>query len=110
MLFLLMGISGLYGSIRRKKGNCLFGIYMIGVLIFFFLFLGACIFFFVGPEAIFGADCKHGSKTSLIADLYGFSNEASTVLCKSCQCYVKDSDSFLKTYLTQNQFTNFTSD
>jgi hypothetical protein len=76
---LLLGIAGLYGSLKggknNKKGNpCLLGLYSLGVLVFFALFLGATIFFFVGPQAIFGLDCKSGSKTTLINDLYNFSN------------------------------------
>ena len=67
-VFMVLGICGLYGAIKARKkskgsGNCLLGFYFIGVVIFFLLFLSGGIFFFIGPEAIFGTDCESGSKT-----------------------------------------------
>lgn len=79
ILFLLLAIAGLYGSLKgrkniKKDNSCLLGLYSVGVIVFFLLFLGGGIFFFLGPEAIFGTDCTNGSKTTLISDLYNFSN------------------------------------
>ena len=66
-VFMVLGICGLYGVLKNRKkknsGTCLLGIYFIGVVIFLLAFIGGTIFFFVGPEAIFGTDCKQGSKT-----------------------------------------------
>ncbi len=64
IVFLLFGISGLYGSLKTgkdKKGNkCLLGLYSIGVILFFFLFLAGTIVFFVGPKALFYENCNAG--------------------------------------------------
>jgi hypothetical protein len=73
-----LGIAGLYGSLKggknNKKGNpCLLGLYSLGILVFFVIFLASTIFFYVGPQAIFGNNCQSGSKTTLINDLYNFS-------------------------------------
>jgi len=57
-------------SKKENKGTCLLGLFSIGVMVFFVVFLAGTIFFFVGPEAIFGTDCTSGSKTTLINDLY----------------------------------------
>ena len=66
-VFMVLGICGLYGAIKNRKrknsGNCLLGFYFIGVFIFFLIFTAGTVFFFVGPDAIFGTDCKQGSKT-----------------------------------------------
>lgn len=40
---------------------------------FLVIFLAGTIFFFIGPDAIFGNDCTSGSKTTLINDLYSTS-------------------------------------
>lgn len=82
-----------------KKGNgggCLLGLFSIGVMVFFLFFLGATIFFFVGPQAIFGTDCTQGSKTTLINDLYATSVEGYKLLCTAdCPCNIKDTNSEL---------------
>lgn len=74
-LFMILGICGIYGAIKSRKkekgsGNCLLFFYFLGIFVFFVAFLGGTIFFFVGPESIFGTDCTHGSKTTLVDDLY----------------------------------------
>lgn len=78
ILFLLLGVAGLSGSMKgmskkESKGSCLLGLFSIGVIVFFFAFLAGTIFFFVGPETIFGTDCTQGSKTTLVNDLYATS-------------------------------------
>lgn len=91
-MFLLLGVSGLAGSLKssskkENKGTCLLALYTIGIFVFFVVFLGATIFFFVGPEAIFGTDCTTGAKTDLVKNLYDTSNEAYQLLCsKDCPC------------------------
>ena len=60
-IFLMLGISGLYGAIKginnnSKTSKCLIGFFSIGVFVFFALFLAGTIFFFVGPQTIFGTD------------------------------------------------------
>ena len=85
-MFLLLGICGIYGVVKNRRkghgaGNCFLGVYFIGILIFLLAFAGATIFFFVGPEAIFGSDCTHGSKTSLIEELYELNNVAKDEFC-----------------------------
>lgn len=64
IVFLLLGISGLYGSLKggsKKKGNkCLLGLYSIGVIVFFFVFLAGTLVFFLGPKAIFFESCNSG--------------------------------------------------
>lgn len=85
-MFLLLGICGIYGVVKNRRkghgaGNCFLGVYFIGILIFLLAFGGATIFFFVGPEAIFGSDCTHGSKTSLIEELYELNNVAKDEFC-----------------------------
>ena len=58
--------------------------------------MGATIFFFVGPEAIFGTDCTNGSKTDLITNLYSTSEEAYSKFCKQpCPCQIEDTTSEL---------------
>jgi hypothetical protein len=80
LLFLMLGVAGLTGSMRQSSGRadsnggCLLGVFSIGIMIFFIVFLAGTIFFFIGPENIFGNDCTQGSKTSLIQDLYSTSN------------------------------------
>jgi hypothetical protein len=75
---LLLGVAGLAGSVKssknkESKGTCLLALYSIGIFVFFVLFLGATIFFFVGPEVIFGTDCSKGAKTTFIDSLYNTS-------------------------------------
>jgi len=96
IVFLLLGVAGLTGSLKsssKKDGNngtCLMGIFSIGVFVFFIIFLAATIFFFVGPETIFGTDCTNGSKTDLVKDLYMTSDEAYTKFCgPNCGCAVE---------------------
>jgi hypothetical protein len=76
-------------------GGCLLGLFSIGVMVFFLIFLAATIFFFVGPEAIFGTDCTQGSKTTLINDLYTTSVDAYKSLCVTCPCKIQDQNSAL---------------
>ena len=58
--------------------------------------MGATIFFFVGPEAIFGTDCTNGSKTDLVQSLYRASDEAYSKFCKAdCPCQIKNYNSEL---------------
>lgn len=78
--FLMLGVAGLTGSMKQSSnradsnGGCLLGVFSIGVMVFLIIFFAGTIFFFVGPESIFGNDCTQGSKTSLIQDLYSTSN------------------------------------
>ena len=101
IVFLLLGVAGLAGSIkssskRESKGKCLLGLFSIGIFIFFLVFLGATIFFFVGPEAIFGTDCTTGSKTDLVQSLYRTSDEAYSMFCREkCACKINDKNSEL---------------
>ena len=93
-------MAGLSGSMKgmSKKGNgggCLLGLFSIGVMIFFLFFLGATIFFFVGPQAIFGTDCTQGSKTTLVNDLYATSVEGYKLCTTECPCNIKDKTSEL---------------
>ena len=78
IIFLLLGVAGLSGSIKSSKskesrGTCLLALFSIGIFVFFVLFLVATVFFFVGPQIIFGDDCRTGAKTSLIDSLYNTS-------------------------------------
>lgn len=78
IIFLLLGVAGLTGSMKgmskkENKGTFLLFLFSIGVTVFFVVFLAGTIFFFVGPEAIFGTDCTSGSKTTLINELYATS-------------------------------------
>ena len=71
----MLGIAGLYGAIKGMgnnsgKSKCLIGFFSIGVFVFFILFVGGTIFFFVGPQTIFGADCTKGTQSTLVEDLY----------------------------------------
>lgn len=75
IVFLVLGLCGLYGGCKTRKknnklGNCLLGVYFVGVFIFLILFAGSTIFFFVGPSSIIGDNCQEGSKTMLIQELY----------------------------------------
>jgi hypothetical protein len=70
-VFMVLGICGVYGAIkarRREKnsGNCLLFFYFIGVLTFLIAFIGGTVFFFVGPQTIFGTSCMHGGQTMLV--------------------------------------------
>jgi len=68
-------------------------------MVFFVVFLAGTIFFFVGPETIFGNDCTSGSKTTLVNDLYATSNEAYDTFCRGCACKIKNG-SYLFSNLT----------
>lgn len=57
-------------------------------MVFFVVFLAGTIFFFVGPETIFGNDCTSGSKTTLVNELYDTSNEAYDKFCRECACKI----------------------
>lgn len=90
---MLLGISGLYGSLKGgkdKKGNkCLLGLYSIGVIVFFFVFLAGIFLFFLGPSVILNSDCMDGGSQSLNAQLYNESKIAYNEFCKEdCKCYV----------------------
>ncbi len=100
IVFLLLGISGLYGSLKGgkdKRGNrCLLGMYSIGVIVFFFVFLAGIFVFFMGPKAIFYSSCSDGGASSLNAQVYVESNEVYTKFCKDdCPCYVDPKNSYL---------------
>ena len=102
-VFMVLGICGLYGVFKNRKkknsGTCLLGIFFIGVVIFLLAFIGGTIFFFVGPEAIFGVDCKQGSKTDLVKDLYEINIKATNTLCtEDCPCFIETKN--LNTTLT----------
>lgn len=105
---MILGICGVYGALKAKKkeknsGNCLLFFYLIGVLIFFVLFTAGTVFFFVGPQAIFGTDCKQGSKTTLVNELYNLTNNAKDNFCTdSYQCYINDENSYLAGWLRDN--------
>ena len=92
IVFLLLGIAGLYGAIKglRKEGGkagCLLGCYAIGVFVFFLAFLGACIFFVVGPHTIFGEDCSKGTQSTLVENLLNVTKYANDDFCKgNCRC------------------------
>lgn len=64
--------------------------YLIGVFVFFVAFIAGTIFFFVGPQTIFGNDCTSGAKTTLVNELYNISTEATNKFCTDeCQCYIQ---------------------
>lgn len=70
-VFMILGICGVYGAMKTRKkeknsGNCFLFFYLVGVFVFFALFISATIFFFVGPETIFKNDCTQGAKTTLV--------------------------------------------
>lgn len=69
------------------------------------LFIGATIFFFVGPETIFKDDCKHGSKTTLVDELYNISQTAQKQFCVgNCSCYFNSTNekSYLADWIRNN--------
>ena len=71
------------------------------------LFLGGTIFFFVGPEAIFGNDCTHGSKTTFIDDLYSTSQEAYGTFCQGgCGCAVDNASDLYSELKNSKQSLN----
>jgi hypothetical protein len=78
------------------------------------LFIGATIFFFVGPETIFKDDCKHGSKTTLVDELYNISQTAQKQFCVgNCPCFINstNNNSYLAKWLENNTVNlNITSD
>ena len=87
IIFLLLGIAGFYGAIKGLRKNsgaakCLLGFYSIGVFVFFLAFLGATIFFIVGPETIFGDSCRKGTQSTLIENLFNVSTSAYQDYCK----------------------------
>lgn len=86
VVFLILGICGVYGAMKARKkerqsGNCLLFFFLIGVLVFFVLFTAGTIFFFIGPQTIFGTDCTRGSKTTLVDELYNLTNVAKNNFC-----------------------------
>lgn len=112
IVFLLLGISGLYGSLKGgkdKKGNkCLLGLYSIGVIVFFFVFLAGIFLFFFGPKAIFYSSCNDGGSTSLNFEVYTESNNVYDKFCKAdCKCYVDPKNTYLIDQLNANGFKNF---
>jgi uncharacterized protein with PQ loop repeat len=70
ILFLLLALCGLFGSIKAKRKNklapCLLTMYLISVVFFFFVFISVTIVLFAAPPAIFGSTCEKGSSTKLI--------------------------------------------
>lgn len=107
----MLGISGLYGSLKGgkdKKGNkCLLGLYSIGVIVFFFVFLAGIFLFFFGPNTIFYSSCNDGGSTSLNNQLYVESNAVYDKFCKAdCACYVDPNNKYLIEQLAINGFTN----
>lgn len=100
---MVLGICGVYGAMRARKkqknsGNCFLFFYLLGVFVFLALFVGATIFFFVGPETIFKDDCKHGSKTTLVDELYNISQKAQKEFCVgTCPCFINSTNE--KSYL-----------
>ena len=77
---------------------------MIGVFVFFALFVSATIFFFVGPETIFKNDCTSGSKITLVDELYNLSTKASKDFCTTkYPCFINSTNtgSFLATKLKE---------
>lgn len=87
IVFLLLGICGVYGSLKTgkdKKGNkCLLGMYTIGVIIFFFVFFAGIFVFFFAPRTLFSTDCKSGDLNSLNIELFNKSNEVYGKFCKA---------------------------
>lgn len=94
-------MKGIKGNKKENSGTCLLGLFSIGVMIFFIFFLAATIFFFVGPETIFGTDCQNGSKTTLVKELFQTSDEAYQKFCHdACPCRINDKNSELYKNLT----------
>jgi hypothetical protein len=94
-------MKGIKGNKKENTGTCLLGLFSIGVMVFFIFFLAATIFFFVGPQTIFGTDCKNGSKTTLVKELFDTSNEAYGNFCQDgCPCKINDKSSDLYLNLT----------
>jgi hypothetical protein len=114
IVFLLLGVAGLAGSLKsskrkENKGTCLLALYSFGIFVFFVIFLGGTIFFFVGPEAIFGTDCTQGSKTDLINNLYATSDEAYKVFCTdNCPCQLDTGSELYNELTTTVPAFNFT--
>lgn len=82
VLFMLLAICGIYGSIkvRRKNsklGSCLLSIYFVGVAIFLLSFIAGTILLFAAPSSLFGGDCTHGSKTHFVKEMFDLNNLAS---------------------------------
>ena len=105
IVFLLLGVAGVAGSIKTSKnnsgqGSCLLALYSIGIFIFFIFFLAATIFFFVAPDSIFGSNCRTGARTTLIDDLFNSSQIAYSSFCKDCGCFV-NRNSELYTLMSQ---------
>lgn len=68
----------------------------IGIIVFLLVFLAATIFFFVGPETIFGTDCTQGSKTTIVSNLYSLSQDAYSNFCtNNCPCNIDNQGSDL---------------
>lgn len=83
---------------------------MIGVFVFFALFVSATIFFFVGPETIFKNDCTAGSKITLVDELYNLSTKASKDFCTTkYPCFINSTNtgSFLATKLKEEKKDDF---
>lgn len=58
IVFLLVALGGLFGSIKAKRKNklapCLLSAYLISVVFFFAIFLTMTIVLFAAPPAVFG--------------------------------------------------------
>lgn len=75
----------------NTSGKCLLGIYFIGVIVFFLIFVAGTIFFFIAPETIIGKTCDHSYKTDLVDELYALNIEAQNTFCSpSCECYLNE--------------------
>lgn len=58
IVFLVLALCGIYGSIKAKKKNklapCLLSAYSVSVVIFFVIFVIMTIVIFAAPPAVFG--------------------------------------------------------
>jgi hypothetical protein len=58
IVFLILALCGLFGSIKAKRKNklapCLLSAYLVSVVFFFAIFLAITIILFAAPPAVFG--------------------------------------------------------
>lgn len=97
ILFLLLGLCGLFGSIKAKRKSklapCLLSAYLVSVIFFFFVFLTMTIVMFAAPPAVFGESCDKGSSTKVIESLYNLNEDAKQNYCSdSCPCFLNSSN------------------
>ena len=84
ILLLLMGLSGLYGSLKKNK--CLLGLFTIGTFVFVLVFATGMFLFFLGPKAIFDGTCM-APKNGFLIDLRDIGITAHDTLCRDkCPC------------------------